>query len=472
MNTILTITDFIGRFHPVLVHLPIGILLLAIIFHFLSYKKKFETLQHAVKYSLLLGMFAAIASCISGFLLSSSGDYEEALVDKHQWFGIGVAVAAIVAYILVVKSSSFIKWMMPLLALLIIITGHLGGSITHGEDYLTKSFSERNDKGTMITKPIPNVQEAVAYNDIIQPLLQARCYNCHGPNKQKGKLRLDEQSFIEKGGEDGKVIIAGSAGESELIKRILLPADNKDHMPPKEKAQLTKEQIELLNWWVNSGADFHKKVTELKQPEKIKPYLIALQSGGQKTVAAITSIPEAVIEKAPDAVIEKLKALDVAISPVSQNSNYLMVNFVSVDTVTSKHLELMKQVSKQIIWLKVGNTEINTAALTVIGNLPALTRLFLNNTNVSDNDLLSFKNLSQLQYLNLSQTRVTVNGLNNLNGLKNLQQLYLYQSGITPADFTVLQKAFPKTVIDTGGYQLAFFPTDTIQVKPNPQKIK
>ena len=149
-----------------------------------------------------------------------------------------------------------------------------------------------------------------------------------------------------------------------------------------------------------------------------------------------------------------------------------MVNFVSVDTVTSKHLELMKQVSKQIIWLKVGNTEINTAALTVIGNLPALTRLFLNNTNVSDNDLLSFKNLSQLQYLNLSQTRVTVNGLNNLNGLKNLQQLYLYQSGITPADFTVLQKAFPKTVIDTGGYQLAFFPTDTIQVKPNPQKIK
>ncbi len=264
-----------------LVHLPIGILLLAAVFHFLSYKKKFEVLQPAVKTSLLLGMLAAIVSCISGLVLANNGEYEEALVSKHQWFGIGVAVAAIVAYLFALKNSLFVKWMMPLLVLLIMVTGHLGGSITHGEGYLTQSLSSAGTGSAVISKAIPDVQQAVAYNDIIQPILQARCYNCHGPNKQKGKLRLDEPSFIDKGGEDGKIIVAGSAGESEMIKRLLLPLDNEDHMPPKEKPQLTKAQIELLNWWVNSGGDYHKKVAELNQPEKVKPYLAALQNGGR-----------------------------------------------------------------------------------------------------------------------------------------------------------------------------------------------
>ena len=359
-----------------LVHLPIGILLLAFIFHLLAYKKKFEVLQPAVKISLLLGMLAAIVSCITGLALANDGEYEDALVSKHQWFGIGVAVAAILAYAFAVKNSSLIKWIMPLLAALIFITGHLGGSLTHGEDYLTKGFSSGGVNNAVL-KPIPNVQQAVAYNDIIQPILQSKCYNCHGPNKQKGKLRLDEPSFIDKGGEDGKIIVAGSAGESEMIKRLLLPLDNEDHMPPKEKPQLPKAQIELLNWWINSGGDYHKKVAELNQPEKVKPYLAALQSGAEeKTVVTATDIPEKPVDKAPDDIIQKLKALDVAVNTVSQSSNYLQINFVAVDSVTAQQLQLLKTLGKQIAWLKMGNTKINDSVMSVVGKLPSLTKLF------------------------------------------------------------------------------------------------
>jgi mono/diheme cytochrome c family protein/multidrug transporter EmrE-like cation transporter len=323
----------------------------------LAYKEKFAVLKPAVKYSLLLGILAAVASCISGFFLSQSGDYDEALVSKHQWFGIGLAFVSVMTYFFIEKNIRFVKWLMPLIALLIIITGHLGGSLTHGEDYLTKGFSSKGNDGKFVSKPIPNVQQVLAYNDIVQPILEARCYNCHGPNKQKGKLRLDEQAFIEKGGEDGKIIIAGSAGESDLIKRILLPNDNKDHMPPKEKGQLTKEQIELLNWWVNSGADFHKKVAELKQPEKIKPYLAALQSGTDAGQTATSDIPDEKIDKAPDDIIKKLKELNVSVNNVSQGSNYLSVNFVAVDSVSAKHTGLLQQIDKQIAWLKLGNTK-------------------------------------------------------------------------------------------------------------------
>jgi hypothetical protein len=116
----------------------------------------------------------------------------------------------------------------------------LGGSITHGSDYLTKHFppatkvivKQKESRYLMCSK-------ALAYTDVIKPILETRCYGCHGPNKQKGKLRLDEPDFILKGGKDGKIIIAGKADESNLIERIFLPKENEDHMPPKEKAQLT-----------------------------------------------------------------------------------------------------------------------------------------------------------------------------------------------------------------------------------------
>ena len=448
-----------------LVHLPIGILLLAAVFHFLSYKKKPEVLQPAVKISLLLGMLAAIASCISGLALANNGEYEQALVSKHQWLGIGVAVAAIVAYAAAVKKSSLIKWMMPLLAVLILITGHLGGSLTHGEDYLTKGLASGGENSA-VNKPIPDVQQAVAYNDIIQPILQSKCYNCHGANKQKGKLRLDGPSFIDKGGEDGKIVIAGSAGESELIKRLLLPLDNKDHMPPKEKTQLTKAQIELLNWWVNSGGDYHKKVAELNQPEKVKPYLAALQNGGEQNPGATaTDIPEKPVDKAPDDVIQKLRALDVAVNTVSQSSNYLQVNFVAVDTVTSQQLQLLKTLTKQIAWLKMSNAKLNDSVFITIGSFSNLARLFLDRTNVTDKNIVHLKSLSQLQYLNLSGTAITANGLGTLKGLTNLKNLFLYKTNITAEGLSLVQKNFSKAMIDTGGYQVAFLTTDTIEVK-------
>lgn len=425
-------------------------------------------MQPAVKYSLLLGMLAAIASCISGLLLADGGDYEEGLVCKHQWFGIGVAIIAIAAYYFFVKGSAVTRWVMPLLVLLIIITGHLGGSITHGEDYLTKGFSSKKSDGKFVSKPIPNVQQAAVYNDIVQPILEARCYNCHGPNKQKGKLRLDEQTFIEKGGDDGKVIIAGSAGESELIKRILLPKDNEDHMPPKEKAQLTKEQIELLNWWVSSGADFHKKVAELKQPEKIKAYLAALQSGNVSNEA--TDVPEEKIDKVPDDAIKKLKELNVSVNNVSQGSNYLSLNFVAVDSVTQQHIKLLQSVSKNIAWLKLGNTKINDSVMNVVGKMPFLTRLFLNNSNTTDNSLQYLNSLTKLQYLNLSSTTVTAKGVSSLHGIKSLKQLYLFQTGINAEGFTSIKTMFSSAIIDTGGYTVQFLPTDTIIIKEKQKK--
>jgi uncharacterized membrane protein/mono/diheme cytochrome c family protein len=461
---LLSITEFIGRFHPVLVHLPIGILLIAALFQLLSRKEKYQSLHTAVTVALFWGMLSAVASCISGFLLSKSDDYDEALISKHQWLGISVAVTAIIAYYLQKKNNKQVKWVMLIMSLLIIITGHLGGSITHGSDYLTKALLSGNDKaGGIKRKPIPNVQEAVVYTDVIKPILESRCYGCHGPNKQKGKLRLDEPDFILKGGKDGKIVVAGKADESNLIERILLPKENEDHMPPKEKSQLSKQDIELLNWWVNGGADFNKKVKELSQTEKIKPALLALQTGEVQEKVSAGDIPEQVVEKADDKVIQQLKQRGIAILPVAQNSNYLSANFVAVDSVTEKDLQLLDPIKKQLIWLKLGNVNIADANLATVAQLTMLTRLYLERTLITDKGISQLKTLSQLQYINLVGTPVTAKGILELKTLKNIRQIYLYQTSITPGEWNDLKKAFPGAMIDTGGYRVPMLQGDTVE---------
>src|SRR5689334_11697926 len=134
--------ESLGHFHVVLVHLPIGILLLACVFQWLERRPKFSSLRIATNIALLIGMICAIFSALTGYFLSFSGDYDESLVITHQWFGISVAAVSIAMFYFHSKASSFKTQVSVsiLLFVLIIITGHLGGSLTHGSDYLTKSW--------------------------------------------------------------------------------------------------------------------------------------------------------------------------------------------------------------------------------------------------------------------------------------------------------------------------------------------
>src|SRR5436190_20152806 len=134
--------EFFGHFHVVLVHLPIGILLLACVIQWLERRPIFSSLHAATSIALLIGMICAILSALTGYLLSFSGDYDEGLVITHQWFGISVAAVSIAMFYYHNKAASFKTQVSIsiLLFVLIIITGHLGGSLTHGADYITKSW--------------------------------------------------------------------------------------------------------------------------------------------------------------------------------------------------------------------------------------------------------------------------------------------------------------------------------------------
>src|SRR2546423_9719915 len=326
----------------------------------LARKEKYSAMKTAIPVVLLCGAITALFSCITGYILSTTDDYDKTLVTLHMWMGIGTALVSFMLYAKE-KNQQFAvnKKLLSLgLLILVFVTGHLGGSLTHGSDYYTKPLADIFSSDTFSTatiKPIPNVQEALAYTDVVKPILQTKCYGCHGPNKQKGGLRMDDSIKLMKGGKDGVVIEPGKANGSEMIKRLTLPLDDDDHMPPKEKSQPSAEQIALIHWWIDNGANLSKRVEELSQPDKIKPALLALQKAPE-IKHELTDVPAIPVEKANDSVLAKLKQDSVIDLPVAQSSNYLSANFVTDSSISNEDLQLLLQLKKQLIWLNLANT--------------------------------------------------------------------------------------------------------------------
>lgn len=460
----LNIIDFGGRMHPVLVHLPIGILMLVCLYYIFTGKEKRQSQYSFISVALLFGMLTAIAACISGLLLANSGDYDTTAVSRHQWMGIAVAVAAVICYIMHRLQTAYIKAGMTVLVLATTIAGHLGGSLTHGEDYLTAPFGSTGTTTTEV-KPIANVEEALVYNDIIKPILSTKCYSCHGNNKQKGKLRLDEPDYILKGGKDGAAIEWDHADKSILIERVVLPETDEKHMPPKEKPQLTQHETALLQWWINSGAGFDKKVNESTVSEKIKPALAALQTGAVKKEALPDIIPAKTIARADDKTIYALKQKGIVVIPVAANTNYLSVNFVGADKITAEELRLLESIKDQVIWLKAGYANLKDEDMKSIGKLSNLMRLHIEGNPITDAGLSQLRELKQLQYINLSYTNISPKGPEQLKELKMLKNLYLYHITGVSFDLPALKKLLPLVTIDTGGYRVPVLESDTTVFK-------
>ena len=194
---------FFGHFHPVVVHLPIGMLMIAAILEFISRKKGLESLQPAIAPILWWGMIFAIISCIFGYLLSSSGEYNEDTLFWHQWMGISVALVALGAWYMKKNwqtDQGLKKIYMPFIYLLIIlttITGHLGGNMTHGEDYLYTFTPEPfrslaglppQTSGTGKVRKIENIEQALVYQDVIAP--------CSPPFVNNSTLSIRNCPFI------------------------------------------------------------------------------------------------------------------------------------------------------------------------------------------------------------------------------------------------------------------------------------
>ncbi|HSF45290.1 MAG TPA: c-type cytochrome domain-containing protein [Chitinophagaceae bacterium] len=452
--------EFFGRLHPLLVHLPIGILVIGLILYWWQSIDRSKDFSAALKPIFLLGTVAAVASCITGLVLADGGDYDGTAINRHRNTGIALAVISIYFWYLVSKNyygkrTNYISYSI-LIALL--VTGHYGASLTHGSGFL---FEGSSDKAYLI-KPVANVQEALVYQDVINPIMQQKCVSCHGADKQKGKLRLDTEEFIKKGGKNGEVIKGKE--EAELLNRILLPPDDEDHMPPKEKGQLTKDQLALIKWWINSGASFTARVKEVPQDAAIKTSLVKLQGEqGSEVETTVMELPE--VDAAPAVVIEQLKNSGIVVVPLAEGSNLLQLNLLNMSDAKPETWAALSKLSKQAWTLKADQVLVDNKAMASLGELKNLRKLSLSGASINDSAIVHLLKLSELESLNLQGTGVTADGLMQLATLKKLRALYLYDTKLDSNKVSAVRAKLPQVELIALKYEVPIFNSDTTTVK-------
>jgi mono/diheme cytochrome c family protein/uncharacterized membrane protein len=283
--------NFFSRLHPLTVHFPLTLLLVAAILELFTLKKFSSALRPGIRVLVNAGAVTAIVAAVMGLLLARGGDYGKTTLAIHQYAGLATAALGTAAFFLLRRikhrqAPAHVKLYRAVLfatAIGVSVAGHYGGSLTHGSDYLTETLPWSNDYKPVITNSLDmaalqsdsgklNLTQERDLNVQVRAIFAHNCYKCHGPDKVKGDLRLDIRDLIFKGGEHGPVLVAGKAGESELIKRITLPANDKKAMPSKEK-RLSAAEIDILKLWIQKGAPWPENSANdvLFQVAKLQP---------------------------------------------------------------------------------------------------------------------------------------------------------------------------------------------------------
>jgi len=453
------LTLFFGRFHPFLVHLPIGFLLFAFLLELTSMFKRFEELKHAVPFALLIGFLSAVMAGITGFLLSTGGGYGADILSAHRGLGTSVIVLSLLAFLLRVTLYEdpfyrrFFRVTLVIMAAAVMVTGHYGGSLTHGTDYLFRYMPESlqsmlgiqlSDEEEQIAL-IEDLNSAEIYHDIISPIIRTRCESCHNPDRTEGELLLISYQHLMEGGESGPVITANNANQSELYKRLILPASDDDRMPPSGRRQLTHDQIRLIGWWIDLGAPSGTRVSELEVQSDISGILQKLTVQGQSFFARTT------VPKADEESIEKARTFGFRISKIAEDLDFLQVGVSqSVDSLTGEDMQLLLPLAQQITWLDLNRIKVSDSDLTGLSDFKNMTRLSLQNTHIGDKTLQKISALENLEYLNVYATQITDDGLEYLKNLKNLRSLYLWQTNVSSEAVADLQDSLPDIYINFG----------------------
>jgi hypothetical protein len=479
-------TEFLGHLHPLIVHLPIGILLFAFLLMLFQQFRQVE-MQSAIELALLLGAISAVVACVAGWFLAQSGDYEADLVFKHQWTGIATAVLSLLAYFL-----KRFRWILATATIIVlIIAGHFGGNLTHGGDFLFSHESNKNQQNTHkidslslqkfniadTSKNVNITHKSFVYQDKIVPILKSKCYNCHSATKKKGGLRLDSEDFIRKGGKNGKILTTGNPEKSALFTHLILPEDDDKHMPPQGKKQLTNQEITAIHFWIKKGALFVEEIETISNNHTAKMSDLNISKVENPLLETIHFLPQKNeenptietkifaknVEAANPMVLEKLKQQHVSIAYLGEKLNYISANFVNVKNYDLSLLNDLENIDNQLVRLKLSNQPIGEKDLEKLTNFKNLTRLNLENTAITDAALVHLKNLPNLEQLNLYHTNITDKGLEALAKCSNLKVIYLWQTQTSSAGMEQLKKALPNIKIETGGFSF---------VKPDSNKVK
>ncbi len=292
----------------------------------------------------------------------------------------------------------------------------------------------------------------------VKPIFEARCVECHGEKKAKGRLRLDskESAFAAPKKNKKARVVAGHPEESSIYGLVSLPKDDPDIMPA-EGEPLTAAQIAILKAWIEQGANWPDAGGTPAPEPKANP-------DGRPPEPAVTSTADGfglpalsdADRASEEAAMSKVAARGGLALRIASNSTAVEVNLSLLGPqVTDADLALLAGVEKDLVWLNLSRTAVSDAGLATLAGFQRLRRLNLSNTKVTDAAIASIAALPELEYLNLYGTSVTDAGLGGLKGLQRLRDVYVWQTAVTADGAKALADSLPSVRIDRGVYEAA-----------------
>jgi uncharacterized membrane protein len=498
---------FLGRFHVLVLHLPIGILTLAVVFECLVRWRPFRFLTPALPWTWLAGGVAGVGTVILGFMhATESGFQDSPAVEAHRLAGITLTAAAFLFWILRLRLPQTTATVWPAWAksarldaayaaaqpywaeggridkfydragwivacvvtfVMMSVTGHLGGNLTHGETYLVQYAPKplRRLAGlSSETDPRPTPKDLASadiYLDIVAPALHARCDACHNDGKKSGGLSIANYDALMKGGKVGAVIVPGDAAKSNLFHRVTLPSNNADFMPKDGKTPLTAEQTAAVGVWIAAGAPKSGLVGTLKlsdaQKATLQKALGAGAGGGEGgdsdddgAPVGAKAAPLPVVAPADPAVVAALEKTGFIVRRVASKSNLVSVNFTAPRQLNAEDLANLAKLAPQIRTLNLRRSGLTDSQIQGFAAFTNLSSLRLQDDPVTDAGLSVLIGLKQLNDLTLVGTKATDAGLDKLAAMPSLKGLYVWGSAITPAAAERLKAGRKDLVVVTG----------------------
>ena len=433
----------VGRMHPLLLHLPIGLLVISFILWI--GKKNIEATSFQKIFILVLQVtaFTASLTALMGFFLSREGGYDENILLKHKVLGI---ITAMLSYILLliyqsVPEKKFLFGTAVTLSLMVMIIGsHFGSTLTHGEGFVMQPLQgEKEIEEQKIT------DSSSLFAAAVRPILKSKCFSCHNERKAKGELIMTTEEKILEGGKNGPIWKSGDALNSHIIQNINLPEEDKKHMPPKGKPQLSQAEIDFLFTWIQSGADMKKRIMDYSAEDTLK--ILATK---------FIRLPEEQVESkylfaaAPFSLLEKLSGAFCSVFPLSQHSPALQADFFVREKFDRNKLDELTRVKEQLVVLNLGNMPVTDADMKTINQFTNLEKLTLNNTSITNNGIDEIKKLKKLRSLSLAGTKIDKNVTQSLLHLDSLKEVFIWNTNITATEADELQKQNKRIVFNRG----------------------
>ncbi len=428
-----------GRMHPMFLHFPLVLLLFAFLSLWIPFKKErypwLDTLR-------LAAALSAMITAIMGMLLALGEGQSGNTLEWHKWTGVGVALAGYIFYFYFSFFAARLKAgkvFTLVSAMAIVLAGHFGAELTHGENYLFEPITRANAKSIDPAK-------AHVFNDVIKPILDQNCATCHSEGSMKGELRLNDTAGLLAGGKTGALFVPGDADRSLLIQRIHLPLSDKKRMPPRSEPQLTYDEVVLLRTWIATGATMNTTLSELNEQDSFR--LLATRYLGPPIA------PEKNIQydfkAADDSKIRSLNNHYRVITPQGAGSPALAVSFYGSYAYTPQSLEEILPLKQQITELNLSKMPVKDEELNVIKQITNLRKLNLNLTDISSKGLEHLRGMKNLHEIALSGTAIDAEGLEKILSIPALSSIFVWNTSIDSAQLADIRGRFQKVNIYSG----------------------